>query len=200
MMNDHLSIDQLLELQDPGVEPGMAAARVHLDSCTTCRLEADRLAQRSARLRALPSLRPARDNWSRVRDRVEADRRRVLFRRGALVGLAAAATLLLAVLLRPVSSVLPASTEVAEVRSRSNQLEQFLQAYDADSRVTNGRTARLAVDLEDRIALVDRQLEAAQLLEARQRDPAMLQLWRQRVGLLDALVDVHLTQASAVGF
>jgi hypothetical protein len=190
MMNEHLSIDQLLELQEPGIEPGMAAARAHLDSCEICRLEADRLAQRSARLRALPSLRPARDNWDRIRARVQAERRRMLLRRGALVGLVAAATLLLAVWLRPVSSVSPASTEVAE----------FLQAYDADSRVTDGRTARLAVDLEDRIALVDRQLEAAQLLEERQREAAMLQLWRQRVGLLDALVDVHLTQASAVGF
>ncbi|MDH4133002.1 MAG: hypothetical protein OEW17_06340 [Gemmatimonadota bacterium] len=200
MMGDHLSIDQLLDLQESGVEPGMARTRAHLDSCKACRLEADRLAQRSARLRALPSLRPPRDNWGGIRTRVEAERRRSFLRRAALVGLAAAATLLLAVWLRPLAPVAPASTGVAEARSRSNQLEQFLQAYDADSRVTNGRTAHLAVDLEDRIALVDRQLEAAQLLEARQRDPAMLQLWRQRVGLLDALVDVHLTQASAVGF
>ena len=200
MMNDHLSIDQLLDLQEPGVEPGVAVARAHLESCQQCRLEADRLAQRSARLRALPSLKPVRDNWPRIRARVETQRRRVFLRRGLLVGLAAAATLLLAVWLRPVVPIAPASTEVAQARSRSNQLEQFLQAYHADSRVTDGRTARLAVDLEDRIALVDRQLEAAQLLEERQREAAMLQLWRQRVGLLDALVDVHLTQASAVGF
>jgi hypothetical protein len=200
MTDQHLSIEQLLELEAPGREPGDAGARSHLDSCERCRLEADHLAQRAARLRALPSLRPARDNWPRVRARLEADRRRALLRRGLLVGLAAAATLMLAVWLRPATAPAAASTEVARVMDRSQQLEQFLQAYDADSRVTDGRTARVAVDLEDRIAAVDQQLEAAQLLEERQRDEAMLQLWRQRVGLLDALVDVHLTQASAVGF
>jgi len=200
MMKQHLSIEQLLELEGPGLEPGDAGARQHLDSCERCRLEADRLAQRSARLRALPSLRPARDNWPRVRARLEADRRRMAIRRGLLVGLAAAAALILAVGLRPATPAATPATEVARVMTRSHQLEQFLQAYDADSRVTDGQTARVAVDLEDRIAAVDQQLEAAQLLEERQRDAAMLQLWRQRVGLLDALVDVHLTQASAVGF
>ena len=200
MMNPHLSIEQLLELEGPGLEPGDTSARSHLGSCEHCRLEADRLAQRSARLRALPSLRPARDNWPRVRARLAAEQRRVFFRRGLLVGLAAAATLMFAVWLRPATPSAAPSTEVARVMDRSQQLEQFLQAYDADSRVTDGQTARVAVDLEDRIAAVDQQLEAAQLLEERQRDAAMLQLWRQRVGLLDALVDVHLTQASAVGF
>jgi len=199
-MNQHLSIEQLLDLEGPGLEPGDAGTRSHLDSCERCRLEADRLAQRSARLRALPSLRPARDNWSRVRVRLEADRRRALVRRGALVGLAAAAAVILAVWLRPATPSAASSTEVARVMDRSHQLEQFLQAYNADGRVTDGRTARVAVDLEDRIAAVDQQLEVAQLLEERQRETAMLQLWRQRVGLLDALVDVHLTQASAVGF
>jgi len=200
MINQHLSIEQLLDLEGPGLEPGDAGARAHLDSCQRCRLEAERLAQRSARLRALPSLRPARDNWSRVRVRIEADRRRAVSRRGLLVGLAAAAILILAVWLRPGTPSATTSTEVARVMDRSHQLEQFLQAYDADSRVTDGQTVRVAVDLEDRIAAVDQQLEAAQLLEERQREAAMLQLWRQRVGLLDALVDVHLTQASAVGF
>ena len=31
-------------------------------------------------------------------------------------------------------------------------------------------------------------------------DAALLHLWQERVGLLDALVDVHLTRASDVGF
>jgi hypothetical protein len=135
-----------------------------------------------------------------VRVRIEADRRRAVSRRGLLVGLAAAAAVILAVWLRPATPSAASSTEVARVMDRSHQLEQFLQAYNADGRVTDGRTARVAVDLEDRIAAVDQQLEVAQLLEERQRETAMLQLWRQRVGLLDALVDVHLTQASAVGF
>ncbi len=48
--------------------------------------------------------------------------------------------------------------------------------------------------------MVDRRLEVAQMLNAQQRDAALLRLWQERVGLLDALVDVHLTRASDVGF
>jgi hypothetical protein len=39
----------------------------------------------------------------------------------------------------------------------------------------------------------------AELLEQQQRDDQLLKLWRERVGLLDALVDVHVTRASNVG-
>jgi hypothetical protein len=38
-----------------------------------------------------------------------------------------------------------------------------------------------------------------QSLENVAREHEVLQLWRQRVGLLDALVDVHVTRASNVG-
>jgi hypothetical protein len=36
-------------------------------------------------------------------------------------------------------------------------------------------------------------------MEQQARDPELLRLWRERVGLLDALVDVHVTRASNVG-
>ena len=200
MMDAHLSLEQLLQLEEPGAEPGVASARAHLERCESCRLEADRLLQRSARLRALSSLRPPRDGWPALRARLEAERRARYIRRMALVGLAAAATLAVAVLLRPAPRAAGTSPEVVAVMDRSQRLERFLQAYDPESRVIDGATARAAGNLEDRIAAVDRDLEAAQLLDERQREEAMLQLWRQRVGLLDALVDVHMTQASAVGF
>ena len=45
----------------------------------------------------------------------------------------------------------------------------------------------------------DPQLEMAQLLRARERDTALLNLYRERIGLLDALMDVHVTRASNVG-
>ena len=35
--------------------------------------------------------------------------------------------------------------------------------------------------------------------EAPDQDAALLDLWRERVGLLDALVDVHVSHASNVG-
>ena len=54
----HLSMDQLLALREPGSEPGAAAARRHVEACAECAAELDRLHQRVARLRALPTLRP----------------------------------------------------------------------------------------------------------------------------------------------
>ena len=60
-------------------------------------------------------------------------------------------------------------------------------------------TARIAQELEDRIAAVDRQLEITDLMDANRRQTQELNLWRERVGLLDALVDVHLTRASNAG-
>ena len=80
---------------------------------------------------------------------------------------------------------------------RSQALETALSDYNPEGRVLDGRTARMRRELEDRIARVDRQLEATELQQATDRD--LLKLWRERVGLLDALVDVHVTRASNAG-
>jgi hypothetical protein len=65
--------------------------------------------------------------------------------------------------------------------------------------VVDGYTATVAGELEERIARLDRELESSQFLEEEERHEVMVQLWRERVGLLDALVDVHLASASNVG-
>ena len=51
----------------------------------------------------------------------------------------------------------------------------------------------------DRVHQVDRELEVADLMEQQAREPQVLRLWRERVGLLDALMDVHVTRASNAG-
>jgi hypothetical protein len=118
-----------------------------------------------------------------------------------LAGLAAAASVALAVgvssLPRPDAGLTPAEIERAMVRSRA--LESALDRLDPESRVLDGRTAGITQQLEDRIARVDRELEMAELIERQARDAELLRLWRERVGLLDALVDVHVTRASHVG-
>jgi hypothetical protein len=198
----HLSLDQLLEAREPGLEPGESAARAHLAACAECQAEAARLDQRTARLRALASLRPARDRWPALEQRLRDDRRGRRRRAATWIALAAAASLGMAVGVRWFHHRPTPAEQLAidEAMARSRQLEQLIQSYNPDARVTDGRTVRVAGELEDRIALVDRQLEAAQMLDAGRRDAALLGLWRQRVGLLNALVDVHLTRASAVGF
>ena len=197
----HLSIETLVALRDPGTEPGEAAARQHLEACPACRAELERLHQRVARLKALPTLRPSRERWPGVLGRVRAERRRRRFRAGGLAGLAAAASLALALgvsgLRTPGPRLDPAQIQQAMVRSRA--LESALDRIDPESRMTDGRTAGIAQELEDRIARVDRELEMAELMEQQARDVRLLRLWRERVGLLDALVDVHVTRASNVG-
>jgi hypothetical protein len=83
--------------------------------------------------------------------------------------------------------------------ARSQALENALSQYHPEERMLDGRTAGIAQALEDRIARVDRELEMAELLERQSPDEQVLKLWRERVGLLDALVDVHVTRASNVG-
>ena len=198
----HLPLDTLLTLRGPGAEPGDAAAREHLDGCALCRAEMERLHQRVARLKALAPLRPARDRWPQVAARVRAERQARRLRTGGIAGLAAAASVALALGVAPLlrSGVDgPPPARLAEIMARSRALESTLDRYDPESRVLDGRTAGIAQELEDRIARVDRELEMTELLKRQARGAEVLRLWRERVGLLDALVDVHVTRASNVG-
>lgn len=201
----HLTMEQLLALREPGLEPGVQGWRDHAVACELCRTELDRLDQRVARLRALPTLSPARNRFGEIRARAQADRRRrraVVF---SLSGLALAATVALAVVLAPGAAVTPAPSlteqqELDDIIARSQSLEGAIQAYNPDRRVIDGRTAMVAASLEERLARVDRQLQLVDFADQSVRQQEALRLWRERVGLLNALVDVHATRARAVGF
>lgn len=195
----HLSMETLLNLREPGAEPGVAAAREHLNGCSVCQAELDRLHQRVARLKALPTLRPGRDRWPETAARFRAERLRRRTRQVGF-GLAAAASVALAVMV--IDRPQPADThptQINQVMERSQALETALSEYNPEGRVLDGRTARIAQELEDRIARLDRQLEMTELSQQQARDQDLLRLWRERVGLLDALVDVHTTRASNAG-
>jgi hypothetical protein len=196
----HLSMDALLSLREPGTEPGVAAAREHLNECSVCQTELHRLHQRVARLKALPTLRPSRDRWPDTAARFRADRLRRRTRQVGFAGVALAASVALAVTVldRP-QPVETSPNQISQVMERSRALETALSEYNPEARVLDGRTARIAQELEDRIARLDRQLEMTELSEKQARDQDLLRLWRERVGLLDALVDVHVTRASNAG-
>ena len=195
----HLTMEALLSLREAGAEPGDATARAHLESCPGCRMELDRLHQRVARLKGLPALRPTRDRWPQTVARIRAERRRRRLRTSGLIGLAAAASIALGVVVGRGGGVPIGEQEIHQAMARSQALESALSEYHPEDRVLDGRTAGIAQELEDRIARVDRELEVAELLERQTRDQQLLKLWRERVGLLDALVDVHVTRASNVG-
>ena len=196
----HLSMEALLSLREPGTEPGGAAAREHLNGCSVCQAELHRLHQRVARLKALPTLRPSRDRWPETAARFRADRLRRRTRRVGFAGLAAAASVALAVTV--VNRPQPAETnpnQINQAMERSQALESALSQYNPEARVLDGRTGQIAQELEDRIARLDRQLEMTELSQKQAGDQELLRLWRERVGLLDALVDVHATRASNAG-
>jgi hypothetical protein len=196
-------MEALLSLREPGSEPGVAAAREHLNQCPQCQGELDRLHQRVARLKALPSLRPGRDRWPETAARFQAERRRQRTRMVGLTGLATAALLAIVVAIGRLSQspqpAAPTIAQISQAMERSQALESALSAYNPEARVLDGRTARMAQELEDRIARLDRELEVAELLRQEASDEELLKLWRERVGLLDALVDVHVTRASNAG-
>jgi DNA repair exonuclease SbcCD ATPase subunit len=210
----HLTMEQLTALREPGLEPGVQAWRDHAAECPVCRTELDRLDQRVARLKALPTLRPGQDRFSIVSARAAAERRSARRRqaiRFTLVGLAMAASITLVVgvvrMARPERQLVRvspdgglASPELEQVMNRSQQLERAIAQFDQDRQVVDGRTASITETLEDRLARVDRQIEMVDVMNGSARQQEALRLWRERVGLLDALMDVHLTGARYVGF
>jgi hypothetical protein len=198
---NHLTLDTLVSMREPGAEPGQAAAREHLDGCPHCQAELERLHQRVARLKALPTLRPARDRWPETRARFQAERRRRRTRVAGLAGLAAAASVAVALSVGELSRPDTMNAEqLVQVMERSQLLESALNDYNPDGRVLDGGTARIAGELEDRIARLDRELEMAELQAQKQTsNEDLLRLWRERVGLLDALVNVRVARASNAG-
>src|SRR5687767_7378321 len=130
----HLSMEALLSLREPGSEPGTAAARDHVNQCPDCQAELDRLHQRVARLKALPPLRPGRNRWPETAARFRADRLRRRTRLVGLGGLAAAASLALALAVGDVSRspdpAYPATDQISQAMERSQALEDALSAYN----------------------------------------------------------------------
>lgn len=201
-MSTHLSMEELLALRDGDrSEPGMAESEGHFAQCPRCQLELERLHQRTARLRALPLLAPAGNEFPAVRERVAVDRRARRWRVVATAGLAAAAALVFTVIGRDLvhPTRLDAEQQLQNAMSRSAQLELRLRDWNPDERVIDGQAAAVVIQLEDRIADLDAKLQAAARDPRREPSAEEVRLWQQRVGLMNALVDVHLTNASNVG-
>ncbi len=201
MSTQHLTMDQLLAVRDGDrSEPAFAEAHRHLGACPPCQQELDRLHQRTARLRSLATLAPVTDQFPAVRARLHWEASHSRRRKLASVGVAIAATLLLFVagdhLISP--PALDAEQQLETAMTRSQLLEQQLREWSSGSRVVDGQTAAVVIQLEDRIAALDRELSQSASREASERLPHELALWQQRVGLMNALVEVHVTRASNV--
>lgn len=197
MMFIHCTMDELLAIRDG---EGSRAALRHLDDCDECRDELDRLHQRVAALKALPAFKPPRDRWGAVRERFESERRsrrRVL---AAWTSLAAAASIAMAVGLSQLVSAVTAQPEdrLGVLMQESQDLQNMLSTFEPESRVMNGRVATAVAVLEDRISDVDARIAEMRIVRIPQ--DRVLDLWRQRIELMDALVKVHATKSTYVGF
>ena len=201
-MSAHLWMDQLIALRDDDrSEPGMGEALQHFAACTHCQSELERLHQRTARLRALPSLAPSTNEFPAVRARITVARQRRAHG-AASIGLAIAATAVLSLITRDIvhPKQLDAQQLLQTEISRSQQLEQKLNSWHPEQRVINGRTVVIVIQLENKIADLDAQIAAAaRMQEQPGRVENEIKLWQQRVGLMNALVEVHLAKAGNVG-
>ncbi len=184
----HCTMEDLLALR---AGEASVFARKHIETCAACAAELDALYQRVAQLKALPARRPSRDRWPAVREVVRGERTRRRRVWGGVGSLAAAAAVAGLLLMRPTGPGLHA--ELAQAKQASATLEDELQRYDVDGVVLSGRAAALAADLEDRIAVIDGALTSSG------QDAEMVNLWQQRVDLMQQLVSVRATRARYVG-
>lgn len=201
MTTTHLSMEQLLAVRDGDrSEPALAAAHVHLASCDGCQAELHRLHQRTARLRALATLTPGKDQFPAIKARLHWEQSHARQRRLATLGLSIAACFLIAVvgrhLMAPPS--LDAEQQLETAMNNSQLLERRLRDWKPDSRVLDGATAEVVMQLEDKIAALDAELARASSASEAERLRREVALWQQRVGLMNALVEVHVTKASNV--
>lgn len=138
------------------------------------------------RLRNLPDFDPPEDGWLRLQRRLPSPRRRA---RRLAGGLALAASLLVAVgaLFAPQTGRIAGSggdLELEHLMRRSQALEQDLARLRPQVAVWDERHAAAAQSIENRLAVVDLQLNYAEPASARR-------LWRDRIALMSTLVQTH---------
>lgn len=205
-MNPHCTTSELLAVRDG---EGTAGAADHLADCTVCQRELEMLNQRAAAMRALATRRPPRDRWPVVKAQLLADRRRERLKQAGWATLAVAASLTLAIGVRTIdlkptdnrpaaALAQQANAELTQLRQQSQQLEATLRDWNPRGRVLSGRSASVIAELEDRIGAVDMGITRATTGSAEQRQ--LITLWRDRVQLMDALVNAHVSRATYVGF
>lgn len=201
MTGAHLSMVELLAVRDGDrSEPALAAAHLHIEGCGLCREELSRLHQRTAHLRALPMLTPPADLFPAVRTVIRQEKQVRWGRRIAVAGLAAAASLAIALVGGDLADpdLLRAEAKLDEAMMQSEVLERTLQEVRPDDQVLDGGTVYVIVKLEDRIASVDARLAEVARLEREHRLLREVQLWQERVGLMNELVKVRVTRTANV--
>ena len=165
-------------------------------------------------LDSLPDTPPPRMLWERIREQAEAEglltRRRDFRNWYAGAGLAAAVVMAIMLIPRPpepgqqIFDPTPGPETVTQdttsglqrLMIRSAQLEQNLRALPNEPSVVRAGTAATIIELEDRIAAIDYQLSDPNA----GLTPAETEIfWRERVRLMESLVQLRYAQVQRTG-
>jgi hypothetical protein len=206
----HASIEQLIGLRDE--EPVSVEVQQHVRGCGQCAAALNGLLAARERLTTLTDPVPPLDAWQRIAAASDRSRYRRRWLPAAGLGLAAsaaaAALLMVNLHVKPTPSrddtavVTPSSNQPADVNqlmAQSRYLERAVLKLDgpADSMAVSADTASTVAALEDRIAVVDYEINSAVGVD--NNDPHMVQLWKQRVNLLQSLAAVRYAQVADAG-
>jgi len=195
----HARLDELLSLRDG--EPVEARVAAHVAACSECGVALASTAALRDRLRALPGAAgEAAGGWASVHARLEQRNRRI--RRGAVAAPIAAAASIAALglfaalrLVEPSAQAEPHATvpaAVADLRSRSQELEALLAALPERPAVERAATSVPIDTLESQVQWLDHQLSIA---GSRLPAPQAERLWRDRVEVMNSLVQLRYVEA-----
>jgi hypothetical protein len=203
----HARIDELLSLRDGA--PVDAHVRAHVDGCAACAAELARTSALRERLRELPPA-PASevDAWPAIRARLAPTSagRRGFDRLAPLAAAASIAALGLFAALRWIDTPPPAtvasrppvaqqSDSLADLRERSQALEELLASLPERPAVERAGTSMPIDSLQAQVQWLDHQLSVA----GADGNPATdEQLWRDRVEVMNSLVQLRYVEAQQV--
>ncbi|MGE5625108.1 MAG: hypothetical protein ACM3ZT_06135 [Bacillota bacterium] len=200
----HASLEQLIGLRDE--EPVAAEVQQHVRGCSRCAKALNELVALREGVATLPDPLPPPGVWDRITAEAAARRQPARRRWLAAGGVGLAASVAAAVLLvnlrlstpaaAPVAAATPstAAPSVGQLMAESQYLEHaVLNMNSADSLAVSAGTASTVAALEDRIALVDYELNN---MPAGGGDAKRAELWKQRVDLLQSLAAVRYAQVT----
>ena len=182
-----------------------------------CALTADEHDALQQGLRALSDTMPPRAVWNRIREQAEAEgllptalmsRRTTWFAGAGVAAAGVLAALMLPGLVNPPTETFPVvpsnlPTNTAELSTlqtlmvQSRQLESDLRSLPEEPRVMRASTVATISDLEDRIAAIDYQLNHPDV-QMTSDDRELF--WRERVRLMNSLLQLRYAQAQRAAF
>lgn len=201
----HATVGQLLSFRDGAALE--AALEIHIVECPRCRAALEDLVTLRNGLRGLRELTPPAGAWRCIRDKTpEAASHTALRRTSWATGIAASLALVVGIVLTAgrdeggepppqeratlAREVRPASDDLL---ARSREMEAFLRRLPARPQLVRVGTAATIEELEERIRLVDYQLNLQSEIGSSQRDSR--RLWEARVDLLNSLASVRYVEA-----